>query len=146
MLNGVYKKAIHLSPCTFPYTLQTRTNAPPIYMPRTIQQPMHFPFAYTCIRHAHTMEWHRNARALIFMYCCKAANFITPQVERKKIVEWMKSHKSACTHPCFSLFSHAWEDLLKFDTTAEYIYHWSIFSNYALEVIHWDYTGPKNCH
>ena len=48
---------------------------------------------------------------------------------KKKIIvmnEWVKSHKSAYVE-CFSLSFQAWEDLLKFDTTAWNSYHWSIY-------------------
>ena len=46
MLTGVNKKAIHLSPHTFPHT-SNQNQCTSIFMPCTFQQPLHFPFTHT---------------------------------------------------------------------------------------------------
>ena len=54
-----------------------------------------------------------------------------PKRKEKNIMnEWMlrNATKVHVYVQCFSLFFQAWEDLLKFDTTAGYSYHSSIFS------------------
>ena len=57
--------------------------------------------------------------------------------------EWMlrKATKVQVCVQRFSLFYQTWEDLLKFDTTAGYSYHWKkkerIFAVYALYILQW---------
>ena len=49
----------------------------------------------------------------------------TPSGKKKNRMNVEKVHMYV---QCFSPFFQAWEDLLKFDTTAWYSYHWSIFA------------------
>ena len=82
---------------------------------------------------AYTYSYSTLFNFILFMYPLDYSSplfllFVFSSSPTKNYTSNKKATKMHVYVQCFSLLFQAWEDLLKFDTIAGYIYHWSTFS------------------